>query len=461
MGSFPMHTRSAGFHTLSLMLTVTLALQSGCATLPQPPAADVRSELGRVAVVVVPGNTRSEFQAFAKGRLEGTAKGAGGGAATGILMGLGQGGEAGPYMGGAVLIAAAIGTLVGAVVGGIAGERASIPKAVAERVDADIQQALAQMELAAGVARAVSAAAVEAPEGIAYGVIYEGDAVANPRDLAARGYTTALEVRVEEAGFRAGGGENPRALFYMNAAVRLLNTGDGSERYRRSFQYVSVARPFSAWFADHAELLAAEFERAKANLGRRVVEEMFVVTAFPFASGMGALPGSPGYGACWFAPLRPPQRYRGLKEFMLHPQGLDPQRDMLLTDTVDSLQPTLAWEGLPRPRDRTPENADVVSRIDGVSYELRIWEAPRGYPERLVYDRVGLPEPEHRLEYPLHAGTAHFWSFRARYRLAGEPQASRWAFSLIPSAALVSNACDLDEIPAANYYRFRTPGAMQ
>ena len=120
----------------------------------------------------------------------------------------------------------------------------------------------------------------------------------------------------------------------------------------------------------------------------------------------------------------------------------------------------MRWEPFPRPRDIKPGNKAVLPRIGAVTYDLKIWEAASGFPSRLVYQRNGLPRPEHTLDYALEPHTRYFWTFRARYTFDARPQATRWAFSSVPATAAgmpPGGTCELDEIPATNYFRFVTP----
>ncbi len=64
------------------------------------------------------------------------------------------------------------------------------------------------------------------------------------------------------------------------------------------------------------------------------------------------------------------------------------------------------------------------------------------------------------MESPLEKHARYFWSVRARYKMTGKPQVTRWAFSLIPATAAgmpPGGSCDLDEIPSTNFFRFITP----
>jgi len=242
----------------------------------------------------------------------------------------------------------------------------------------------------------------------------------------------------------------------MNADIQLMDTKTGEKQYRRDFHYLSKALPYDEWFADGARQLSRGFEQAQVALAERIIDELFLVTSFPFDTGLWSFPGQPEFGSCWFFPVYPSSQYSSLWYSIRHNSpGIT-----LLYANVDSTQPLLQWEPFPRPRDLTPDNESLVRQISNVTYDLKIWEASHDYPERLVYDRTNLVDAKHKLEYPLNPQTKYFWTIRARYNISDKPQATRWAFSLIPSTAEgmpPGGSCDLDEIPNTNYFRFMTP----
>jgi hypothetical protein len=440
---------------IAWLASVSLAA-SGCATTPEPPSPELRSRLGQIAVAADPAAPAGNFLTFAKGRLEGSVVGGAGGALAGLAEGVSQGlaGGGGPYGGAAIALAAIVFTLVGGTIGAVAGHQAAVPADTAEQIDREVAEALGRMELSRAVAEGIRERA-RADASIASHGFTEADHGMEHPDLAARGVDTLIQISVPEAGFIGGSGRRPSIAFYMSARVRLSDTATGEAQYVREFLYTSAPHPFNQWFGDQASRFVEEFGVATDALSGRILEELFLVTDFPFPSGKWAL-GGPEFATCWFYPVHPARDMRSLWEFMAHPGALDPERDLLGYPLVESLQPTLEWEPLPRPRDQVPEHEVLLARIENVSYDLRIWEARDGHPEQLVYDRVGLREPRHRLEYTLAPATQYFWSFRARYSLDGKPQATRWAFSLAPGGSS-GNACDLDAIPPANYYRFATP----
>lgn len=92
-------------------------------------------------------------------------------------------------------------------------------------------------------------------------------------------------------------------------------------------------------------LLAEGFRHAVASLAERILDELFIITDFPFASGLWAMPNSPEFGICWFRPLYPERRLRPLstsvREGLLHPLTGEEQmlRDMIVYTPVGSLRP--------------------------------------------------------------------------------------------------------------------------
>lgn len=454
--------RLASWKFLALFL-VTLLPFTGCAPNPKPPSPEMRGQLGRIYVMAIPSSPQGEFHTFARGWAEGAVKGGSSGALQGMLHFLAQGSQnagGGPYAAAAAAIAALIFTIAGSTIGGVTGTMQAVPAKTAREIEKRINTLLAAMDLSRGLAKAVQGVAFSKPELAGYGM--EGGTATEARDqipyhlLASRGIDTVLEIRVTEAGFQGGEGARPRIRFYMNAAIRLVDTRTGLQRFGRDFHQLSEELPFDVWFANGSQRLADEFKHSQAALAERIIDELFLVTDFPFASGLWTLPGQPDFGICWFAPISPKVSYTTLWYSIRHASpGIS-----LLYPEVDSLQPLLEWEPFPRPRDITAANEPVLHRIGNVTYDLKIWEAPNDFPARLIYDRTGISVARYRPEYPLKPQTRYFWTIRARYTFSGNPQVTRWAFSLIPATAAgmpPGGSCDLDEIPSTNFFRFQTP----
>lgn len=114
---------------------------------------------------------------------------------------------------------------------------------------------------------------------------------------------------------------------------------------------------------------------------------------------------------------------------------------------VDSRQPTLRWEPFP---DEVDRKAGLPSHVSQVSYDLKILRAELGHPSRVIYERVGLPVPSHRVEEPLERSARYFWTVRARFELNGATRVTPWSrLRLGPSADSV--------VPSPLYFGLETP----
>lgn len=449
------------------LLIALLLLAGGCTTLPAPPSHEVRQQFGHVAVVAVPSAPALEFHTFAKGWAAGAAKGGAAGMLEGLVNSLAETARntpTGVYAEPAMLVTTIILTTVSTVVYGVSGGLHAVPGKAAQQIEQDLQATLGGIDMANDLAEAIQQDSAARTDLDRFAVTHlaspKPSGSINYASLATQGVDTLVETEITEAGFRGGSGSQPKVRFYLNARIRLRTSGDGRELYTRDFQYLSRERPFADWFASGSQALQTAFREGVDGLAGRVVDELFLVTKFPFDSGLWAMPGQPEFGTCWFRPLYPEYRFTSLWHSIRHNE---PGISIIYT-RVDSLQPELSWEPLPRPRDRTPQNEDVIGRISAVSYDLKIWEEEAGYPARLVLDVGGLDEPRYVPAIPLREKTKYLWTMRARYSLAGEPQVTRWAFSNIPSNSAedypqrqAGSTCDLDAIPSANYFRFETP----
>lgn len=448
-----------------LVAAAVLTAVVACATTPEPLAPETRTRLGHVAVVALPSAPNVEFHTFAKGWAAGAAKGGAQGLVNGLLsalVDLNRNPPSGPYAGVFTLVALVVEAAAATVVYGVAGGIQAVPADTAEQLEGKLHARLGDVRLADDLAERIHAVAAERPELAQYAVTRVPASAAAPAldELARSGVDTLVEVQITDAGFRGGSRFEPDASFYLSAHLRLLATATGEELYTRDFQFLSRARPFENWFVDGSRALTTTFAQAMASLADRISDELFMTTSFPFASGILALPGKREFGSCWFYPVDPAVDYTSLWYSMAHNEpGIH-----IHYSKVESVDPLLRWEPFPRPRDRKPDNASVLNAISDVTYDLKIWEAQGDFPERLMYDVRGLDQPEYRPTPSLKPATKYFWTFRARYQLAGRPQVTRWAFSNLPSNAAADwpqrpagGSCELDAIPAANYYRFATP----
>ena len=450
---------------LMLVLTFTLLTVGGCASIPAPLSPETRMQLGRVGVLPLPSTPRVEFHTFAKGWAAGVAKGGGFGMVEGLLntlIELQHNPPSGLFAGPMTFLTLAVGIAVHTAVYGVSGGLKAVPAKTAQTVEQDLRMSIGDMNLANELAEKMYAIAVSRNELHQHNVslVRLPPGTSSYSDLSSQGINTAVEVKVTEAGFRGGSGSQPSVSFYLNTRIRLLATDNGSEIYTRDFQYLSRQLPFAEWFTNGSRELLSGFGQAFDSLADRIVDELFIVTNFPFESGLWAFPGTPEFGCCWFYPVYPEVKYTSLGHSI---RSGTPGIRIRYTE-VDSLQPLFKWEAFPRPRDLKPSNASILNNVSDVTYDLKIWEATNDFPDRLVYDISGLNRPEHRPTISLNSRTKYFWTFRARYKFSGQSQVTRWAFSNIPSNVpsdypqrRPGGICDLDAIPSTNYFRFITP----
>jgi hypothetical protein len=450
-----------------LLLTITLLSVGGCASKQAPLSPESRMQLGRVGILALSSTPSVEFHTFAKGWAAGAAKGGALGVVDGLLNSLTEAirnTPTGPYAGPAILISTVVMTTVSALVYGVAGGLEAVPSKTARQIEQELSAAIGDINLANDLAEEIYAVSVSRSDLDRYATTHLGLSPSGTTpaygDLSKQGINTVVEVQFTETGFRGGSGFQPSVRFYLNARIRLLATDSGTEIYTRDFQYLSRERPFAEWFSNGSKELLLVFRQAMVTLADRIVDELFIVTNFPFDSGSWAFPGQPEFGSCWFRPIYPELKHTSLWYSIQHNS---PGINVRYTE-VDSLQPLFRWEAFPRPRDQKPSNASVLNQITDVTYDLKIWEATSSYPERLFYDISGLHDSQHRPAFPLKPMTKYFWTFRARYKLAGQSQVTRWAFSSIPSNVpseypqrRLGGTCDLDAIPSTNYFRFITP----
>ncbi len=262
--------------------------------------------------------------------------------------------------------------------------------------------------------------------------------------LRARGVDTVLEVAVTDIGF-GGGDQTPLVALIMVARTRLVRVADNSELYVRAFGFYGRSAPLDAWVADNTRLMKEQFTLGYENLADQITTALFLLTPMKVKAN-NVTPE--GQGACWLEPTYP-KIERGP---MRHHHFPSAQPGKLLYSVVDSLQPRLQWDPfLPKKRVRGKHPP-----ISDVRYDLRIWKVEGEYPESLVYEREGLPESSHKLTRSLEPGTQYFWSVRARFKVDGREEVTRWAFT---SYGFVG--CNYDQIPSVTdffgYYRFATP----
>jgi hypothetical protein len=168
-----------------------------------------------------------------------------------------------------------------------------------------------------------------------------------------------------------------------------------------------------------------------------------------------------------------------------HPaEGLRPLPLLTLGDSLtrqaQSLRPLLQWEPFPRPADMKDDKSSSLSRVQIVTYEVRIWRAespvaglcapfppefaadaigrgPCIFPGELVYTRGGLANPFHTVESPLAPATVYLWAVRARFDLDGQPRVTQWSVLNATDRNRLLPEQRAETLPSLCHYPFRTP----
>jgi hypothetical protein len=163
----------------------------------------------------------------------------------------------------------------------------------------------------------------------------------------------------------------------------------------------------------------------------------------------------------------------------LRPLPLLNARDPLRRD-VPSLQPQLTWEPFPRLADTRADTSGHLTRIQDVTYELRIWKAespaagpcapfppafasdatvrgPCVFPGELVYTRGGLTNSFHEVESSLAPATVYLWAVRARFTLDGQPRVTQWSVLNATKRNRLLPEPRAGILPSFGYYPFWTP----
>jgi hypothetical protein len=448
---------------------VLFIVLTACADFPPRPDESARQAITATVIALAHSVPQSNFERFARGKPAGTWNGGKGSAQNGGTLGIAKKDmRAAPNPLTAVIapyLAVADASTV-AREGVAIGHFNAIQAADATTLYELIQQTLPSLYMQRNLALSV-AMTVRRDTEHQLSIIDEPPTGKTHVGQTHPGVENVLEAHVSGIGFEGG----KLLQFYLTAQLRLLRARDGKQLYAREFAYVSDPYPVRAWRKDDAGLFAAELQRAYASISQSMVEQTFLLTALPLAShyqGQARLSEKvqridEACGLAWRTPARDfypsPDKPLG-KNFFI---------------PVASRRPELQWESFPRRADRSEKHAALLQHITDVRYDLRLWRVKPFMPPLLVYQRFGLPRPQHKVEMTLAPEAQYFWSVRARFDVRGETRATRWSAYRIPyydvhgnkqikpqatPAIAVGNLrdpCNLDFIPTANYYRFKTP----
>ncbi len=445
------------FDRIVALLVVTSFLFSlaGCSSLkpPPPPPAALQNALQTRKIALIPGwiPVTGETELYAEGKAAGVGKGLGRGALGGLgfwakMMAETPGAAECPLVLGVMIlllpVAVVVGGTAGAVWGGVKGTPKKVAKALESRLDEVLRDFDPQQELCRKV---LYNAEQRAWADVAYvdltALGEEGGPVEEKcKRLQGQEYGSVLEITV--IGIELGGGEgsNPELAWHLRAAARLVSLDSSNAFYQRDFEYYSTSKRFSELKIQETEEIRADLVAAFEALASIIVDVLFFQTQVTLDWGRFWPTGLKDGGCCWHCPQSPPLDYSFWKAALQYPQA-------------SSLDPVLEWDQFPDEKERQLIKENTGGDISEVHYDLRVWQAEKGQPVELVYERSGLASPNHQLEEPLQPDSPYFWSFRACFQLEGRRACTPWAFSASPGAP-----CTARPIPFDNYYRFRTPG---
>lgn len=300
-------------HLIGLVLASVLS-HLGCAHQPpqgQSLSEEIRTKLGRVAMVSARYTPTVEFELPAKGSLAGAGRGFARGTAVTIVLvpslpvygGLvgAQGREAGFIAG--VFLGAAVAAVTGAgyMVGGpVYGAMAAPSAGEVQRTDTLLREAVLTIQVQRAMQdRVVQVARSRA--GVALQVLHD-QGPETPSDLLtyipAQGpdVDTILELRVNTIRLKVPdvpGAEaiwtqpstilkiDPPLALVMETRGRLIRTKDRTVLYDQTWAYQGGDRTFAEWGAEQGKPLAEEFERAYDELAKQIVDRIFMPSSKP------------------------------------------------------------------------------------------------------------------------------------------------------------------------------------
>jgi len=434
---------------------IFILVVQGCAHTPLSPLPEsLQLQLGKIGVVVRSTDEQHAFSASGTGRLSDIGRGAGIGMTMGAAAGA-HGGMAAPltFPAGAAL-GLAVGTLYGAVVSEPWQDEEATFRTIVGELDLNqtLPEHLAAFARLHGyeITHLTTAPPVTSQD--------------RARDATARedGVDTVIEIQdltvhLVPAEYKV----TPYRRLTLSAHVLLVHAGEGTVLDDRvATEELGPALEMAAWTADHSTRFREEVRHASERLAEQIVTEYFMIYRFPertirkdFRSDFhlkGLRSRQPAELGRTFATVRDLdqdlQKKYASSTWLSLTSPIPPEFYML-AQMGDSQQPTLSWE----PFSKT-----------NVTYDLRVWEAGRAGPGKLVYDRAGIDQTSHRLEEALEAGTFYYWSVRARYSEHGRTRITEWSrrsvqFSLSSKVLTLGIVALFPDFVPEGFYVFRTP----
>jgi hypothetical protein len=264
--------------------------------------------------------------------------------------------------------------------------------------------------------------------------------------LKARGFQQAIIVNLSGIEFVAEKGENSPLTMSMIAVVEIVNLDQPAEKTSRTYRYIGPKAHYNEWLIKDGSELNKDFDLGLQRLAESIYHDVFVAFDLPMSSGDWDFPGLGDlYGCCWICPDTPPLDYSFWGKHLRYPQ-------------VESLRPTLKWSSFPDERQAKQFSNTTGKRIEGVRYDVKIWQGYGGD----VFQINNIPVNYYTLESDIEPQKDYFWSIRACFELDGKSICAPWAKStipVIPTPVTEKRQGPYCEQPASihNHFRFSTP----
>lgn len=394
---------------ISILLTLTMILQSSCLTLQTTPKKPLASDPGRLAVVSTETAPEIKFDGFPHGKVEGAGHVAG--EVFFNCFAHGPGSCSGEFCGAALLLYLA-GCGAASIIGGVYGAIVTPSGSNLAASESTLTQATYVSSIQAPLRNYVAAAALEN-----FAQLLDVSSIpkntSTPQDyryLSSRGVDTVLEVGLGKV-YTEKAYNADLLMLSMTANARVIRTKDNSVLFTDSYEYTaSKALALAEWSKNNGAELTHALQVGYEKLATNIYRSIFIVYPFPDSAWHGFPVAVVG-----LAPIYPT---------LSIPSFSDSWVDK--STTINNLQPRLQWQAFPRPSDIANAPNDM-NRIRNVSYDLRVKKMVKHESIDVIYEVDRLPNNEYQIKEPLDAGSWYFWTVRARFELDGREWVTPWS----------------------------------
>lgn len=465
------HVGSPWRKPLCLALTVTVSL-AGCGNLPvvpeRNPAETTRPAPTTLAVVPVRFEPKGNTGPLTRTKGGAAAEGAAGGAAYGLGSSLLVGD---PLLAVIMLpVMVPLGLIAGAVGGASAGSSSEAIEQSARTWEKATREAQLQQRLQNQIVAELQKQSVARQV-----LVKEALGPASPEEKPRYeqiGADTVLEVGMMELKFSPVAKTQEETAYSLAITVRAraIDTKDQAVLDEMKPIVYSPAHTATEWLKDNAAVFTQEVDKAMARSAEAIVLEFFRIYYPPAELGNARV-------GLFVAPY-----------YVLQPEYPPPRKWHRNTQLTGELQPTFRWESFPRPIDLQGLGG-VADRISDVTYDFALYSAtenknpfsvilrcsisrgldcPQKPPFTMgprIYQRTGLPAPQHQLEMPLQPCGQYAWTMRAQFRLDGHPRITEWSGTYLASQpwqsrrALLSSYGEFLQEWNVSWFLFRAPPA--